>query len=110
MSTDQINEQQTTPEPGQETAQESPPAIDMDVLMSFVGQVVGDLGATISAGNVLIGEKLGLYRALASAPDRRRPVSPWRHGHRPALRRGSGCAARLPAATWSTTPRPRRTR
>ena len=36
--------------------------------MSFVGQVVGDLGATISAGNVLIGERLGLYRALASRP------------------------------------------
>ena len=36
--------------------------------MQFVGQVVGDLGATISAGNVVIGERLGLYRALAAAP------------------------------------------
>ncbi len=56
MSTDQINEQQTEP------------TIDMDVLMAFVGQVVGDLGATVSAGNVLLGERLGLYRALASRP------------------------------------------
>ena len=60
MSTAQIDDQQT--------AQAEPPAIDMDVLMSFVGQVVGDLGATISAGNVLVGEKLGLYRALAQHP------------------------------------------
>ena len=36
--------------------------------MAFVGQVVGDLGATISAGNVLLGERLGLYRALARGP------------------------------------------
>ncbi len=60
MSTDQINEQQLT--------QETAAPIDMDVLMAFVGQVVGDLGATISAGNVLLGEKLGLYRALADHP------------------------------------------
>jgi SAM-dependent methyltransferase len=60
MSTDQINDPQTTQEP--------PTPIDMDVLMAFVGQVVGDLGATISAGNVLLGEKLGLYRALAQHP------------------------------------------
>ncbi len=44
------------------------PAIDMDALMAFVGRFVGDLGATVSAGNVMIGERLGLYRALASAP------------------------------------------
>ena len=36
--------------------------IDMDVLMAFVGRFVGDLGATINAGNVLVGERLGLYR------------------------------------------------
>ena len=29
--------------------------IDMDVLMAFVGRFVGDLGATINAGNVLVG-------------------------------------------------------
>jgi SAM-dependent methyltransferase len=68
MTTEQINEQQSTQIPAQAAAPESPPAIDMDVLMSFVGQVVGDLGATISAGNVLVGEKLGLYRALAQHP------------------------------------------
>ncbi len=44
------------------------PAIDMDTLMAFVGKFVGDLGATIGAGNVLLGERLGLYRALAQQP------------------------------------------
>jgi ubiquinone/menaquinone biosynthesis C-methylase UbiE len=44
------------------------PAIDMDVLMAFVGRFVGDLGATMGAGNVLLGDRLGLYRALAQEP------------------------------------------
>ena len=43
-------------------------ALDMDKLNSFVGQFVGDLGATVHAGMVVIGEKLGLYKALAEAP------------------------------------------
>lgn len=46
----------------------SAPAIDMDELMGFVGAFVGDLGATVGAGNVLLGERLGLYRALAAGP------------------------------------------
>jgi len=44
------------------------PAVDMDRLMSFVGTFVGDLGATMAAGNAVVGERLGLYRALADAP------------------------------------------
>jgi SAM-dependent methyltransferase len=43
-------------------------AIDMDKLNSFVGQFVGDLGAAVHAGMVVIGEKLGLYKALATEP------------------------------------------
>jgi SAM-dependent methyltransferase len=43
-------------------------AIDEDTLMALVGQFVGDLGATMAAGNVLVGERLGLYRALAEGP------------------------------------------
>ena len=62
MSTDQISsENRTPPAPAS-----SPAPVDTEVLMAFVGQVVGDLGATITAGNVLVGEKLGLYRALAT--------------------------------------------
>ena len=40
-------------------------ALDMDKLNVFVGQFVGDLGATVHSGMVVIGEKLGLYKALA---------------------------------------------
>jgi SAM-dependent methyltransferase len=43
-------------------------AIDMDKLNAFVGRFVGDLGATAHAGMVVIGEKLGLYKALAANP------------------------------------------
>ncbi|GIF67628.1 SAM-dependent methyltransferase [Asanoa ishikariensis] len=43
-------------------------AIDNDRLMEFLGRFVGDLGATMAAGNVVVGERLGLYRALAAAP------------------------------------------
>jgi SAM-dependent methyltransferase len=43
-------------------------AIDMDKLNAFVGRFVGDLGAAVHAGMVVIGEKLGLYKALAVQP------------------------------------------
>jgi SAM-dependent methyltransferase len=42
------------------------PSLDMDKLNAFVGQFVGDLGAAVHAGMVVIGEKLGLYKALAA--------------------------------------------
>jgi SAM-dependent methyltransferase len=42
--------------------------IDNDKLMEFVGQFAGDLGATVSAGNIVLGDRLGLYRALAQGP------------------------------------------
>jgi SAM-dependent methyltransferase len=44
------------------------PALDMDKLNAFIGQFVGDLGAAVHAGMVVIGEKLGLYKALAPEP------------------------------------------
>jgi SAM-dependent methyltransferase len=44
------------------------PSLDMDKLNAFVGQFVSDLGAAVHAGMVVIGEKLGLYKALASGP------------------------------------------
>jgi len=42
------------------------PALDIDKLNSFIGQFVNDLGASARAGMVVIGEKLGLYKALAA--------------------------------------------
>src|SRR5215472_1439167 len=44
------------------------PAIDMDKLNAFIGRFVGDLGAAVHAGMVVIGEKLGLYKALINGP------------------------------------------
>jgi hypothetical protein len=43
-------------------------ALDMDKLQEFLGRFVADLGATFAAGNVVIGHRLGLYRALATGP------------------------------------------
>ncbi len=43
-------------------------AVDMDKFNSFLGRFVGDLGAAVHAGMVVIGEKLGLYKTLATAP------------------------------------------
>jgi SAM-dependent methyltransferase len=43
-------------------------ALDEAKLMEFVGAFVGDLGATVAAGNVVVGDRLGLYRALAKGP------------------------------------------
>jgi len=40
-------------------------AVDTEKLNAFIGQFVGDLGAAVHAGMVVIGEKLGLYKALA---------------------------------------------
>ena len=57
-------DQTTTDQPTESPA----PAIDMDTLMAFVGAFVGDLGATVGAGTVLLGERLGLYRSLAAGP------------------------------------------
>ena len=37
-------------------------------MTDLMDRFVADLGATVSAGNVVIGDKLGLYRALAAGP------------------------------------------
>jgi 2-polyprenyl-3-methyl-5-hydroxy-6-metoxy-1,4-benzoquinol methylase len=42
--------------------------IDQEKLNEFLHKFVGDLGATMAAGNVLVGDRLGLYRALAEQP------------------------------------------
>ena len=45
-------------------------ALDEAKLTEFLNRFVGDLGATIAAGGVVIGDRLGLYRALAEKPQR----------------------------------------
>jgi ubiquinone/menaquinone biosynthesis C-methylase UbiE len=43
-------------------------AIDEAKLGEFMGKFVGDLGAVLHAPLIVLGDKLGLYRALAKAP------------------------------------------
>ena len=43
-------------------------AIDPQKLDAFMGKFVDDLGAALHAGTVVLGEQLGLYKALAEAP------------------------------------------
>jgi len=43
-------------------------AVDTKKLEQFLGQFVNDLGATVHAGMVVIGDRLGLYKALAASP------------------------------------------
>jgi SAM-dependent methyltransferase len=43
-------------------------AVDTKKLEQFLGQFVTDLGATVHAGMVVIGDRLGLYKALAAGP------------------------------------------
>jgi|SRR4051812_14671385 ubiquinone/menaquinone biosynthesis C-methylase UbiE len=45
-------------------------AVDEARLNEFLGRFVGDLGATVAAGAVVVGDRLGLYRALAEQPMR----------------------------------------
>ncbi len=46
---------------------EEPVAVDGDKLMQFVFRAVDEVGATLNAALVVMGDKLGLYRALAGA-------------------------------------------
>ena len=71
--------------------------MDHSKVMEFLGQFVTDLGATGAAGQVVIGHRLGLYRALAEGP-----ATAEQFAERTGCARAtspSGCAARPPAAT-----------
>lgn len=50
----------------------SPRAIDHEKLNALLGQAVQDMGASLHAALILIGDKLGLYRAMADGT----PVTP----------------------------------
>lgn len=43
-------------------------ALDMNKLMAFVGKAVVDVGGTMHAALVVVGDKMGLYKALAKGP------------------------------------------
>ena len=66
-------------------------AIDQAKLEEFIGRFAGDFAAAMHAATVVVGDKLGLYQALAAAG----PIdgAGWRRG--PATTGGwwrSGCA------------------
>ncbi len=42
--------------------------MDQSRVTEFLGRIVADLGATGATGQVAIGHRLGLYRALAQGP------------------------------------------
>jgi SAM-dependent methyltransferase len=42
--------------------------LDQDEVTTILNRFVGDLGATMAAGNVVVGHRLGLYRSLAEGP------------------------------------------
>ncbi len=46
---------------------EAPAVVDQDKLMQFVFRAVDEVGATLNAALVVMGDKLGLYRALAGS-------------------------------------------
>jgi SAM-dependent methyltransferase len=56
------NSTDTTTEPAADT-----PVIDTDKLMGFVFRAVDEVGATLNAGLVVMGDKLGYYRAMVAA-------------------------------------------
>ena len=47
-------------------------AVNLDKLNAFMGKAVGDIGTALSANMVLLGNKLGLYKAMAKTG----PVTP----------------------------------
>jgi ubiquinone/menaquinone biosynthesis C-methylase UbiE len=49
------------------TTTQQPTEIDMEKLMGFVFQAVEEVGATLNTALVVMGDRLGLYRALAGA-------------------------------------------
>jgi SAM-dependent methyltransferase len=57
----------TSPAIATEQAAVEVPTVDEAALNAFLGQIVTDLGASLHALTVVIGDKLGLFRALAEA-------------------------------------------
>ena len=41
--------------------------IDENKLNAFLGQLIGELGATVNAGLIVLGDRLGLYKAMAQS-------------------------------------------
>ena len=85
------------------TTIQEPAQVDMDKLMAFVFRAVDEVGATLNAALVVMGDKLGYYRDLAahgpSTPSRTRRA----HRHEPSPTPASGSTPRQPGRTSPTT-------
>jgi len=62
----------TSPSTHAPTTQRTPEELDLDRLSAFVGKAVGDFGALVNGALVVIGDRLGLYRAMVDG----QPVTP----------------------------------
>src|SRR5919199_3351526 len=49
------------------TTVDDPASVDLDQLMAFVFKAVDEVGATLNTALVVMGDKLGLYRAMNGA-------------------------------------------
>ncbi|MGH8077135.1 MAG: class I SAM-dependent methyltransferase [Lysobacter sp.] len=65
-------------------------AINEERLNQFLGHAVGDLGASISATLMLVGDQLGLYRALAQEPLSAAELAAQTHTHERYVREWLG--------------------
>ena len=45
--------------------------VDESKLNEFMGKALGDMGAAINTALILIGDRLGLYKAMARSEERR---------------------------------------
>ncbi len=62
--------------------------VDFDKLMAFVFRAVDEVGSTLNAALVVMGDKLGLYRAMAELRAHHAEPPGRRHRHRRAVRPG----------------------
>ena len=80
------------------------PTIDEGKLQAFMMKAVGDMGAAATCATIMLGEKLGLYRAMAGAG----PITPAELAEQDQDERAAGAGvAQRPggvAATSRTTP------
>src|ERR1039457_4086556 len=49
------------------TSEITAPAVDADRLDALLGRMLGDMGATANAALVIVGDRLGLFKALAAS-------------------------------------------
>ena len=86
------------------TERQTEQAIDGDRLMSFVFRAVDEVGATLNAALVVVGDELGYYRALADGG----PLTAAELAVATGTTRttpASGSTRRRRARSWTTTPR-----